>query len=141
MTKTNLNLDVASYEQVSDVLREAAEKFIDDSHMLEASWQDNAVGRTWRYVALCLIQAANKIDRKIWREIITRGQGRPTTFREESTMTDREKEDIELEYREIFDEKLYLFALINGKTATWMQEEIKAYRKRRDAEKEHGENP
>jgi hypothetical protein len=57
----NLNLDVASPEQVSAVLRAAAETYYDSHNELLAAWQQKYT--PWATIARILERAATEIDK------------------------------------------------------------------------------
>jgi hypothetical protein len=56
-----LNLDVAAPDQVSTVLRAAADAYIDSHNELLAAWQQPTT--PWATIARILNDAANRIDR------------------------------------------------------------------------------
>jgi phage terminase small subunit len=60
-----LDLDVATPEQVAEVLRDAASKFHESAVELSAAWQDKTAGAIWRQIAKILEQAADKCDRTV----------------------------------------------------------------------------
>jgi hypothetical protein len=64
----NLDLDVASPEQVARVLRAAAEQFAASASDLASAWQDKQVGRVWARLARELDRAALRAERILNQE-------------------------------------------------------------------------
>jgi len=61
----DLDLDVDAPDEVSQVLRDAAEAYHESAVDLESSWQDKGAGRPWTAIARILERAADQIDKKI----------------------------------------------------------------------------
>jgi hypothetical protein len=61
----DMNLDVDAPDEVSDVLRTAADKYYESAGELESSWQDKGAGRPWEIIAKILEHAADQIDKKV----------------------------------------------------------------------------
>ncbi len=61
----DLDLDVVAPDQVSKILRDAADSYLSDASDLDAAWQDKSAGRPWRLIAKVLEQAADRIDEKL----------------------------------------------------------------------------
>ena len=62
---TSINLDVAHPDEVSTVLRNAAEAYIDSASNLESAWQDKQAGAPWLKIARILERAADQIDKEL----------------------------------------------------------------------------
>jgi PHD/YefM family antitoxin component YafN of YafNO toxin-antitoxin module len=65
MASGKLDLDVDAPDQVTRVLRKAAEAYYDSASELESAWQEKAAGRPWTIIARILERAADQIDRKL----------------------------------------------------------------------------
>ncbi len=61
----DLDLDVDAPDNVSQVLRDAAEAYYESASELESAWQDKGAGRPWTVIAKILERAADQIDKKI----------------------------------------------------------------------------
>jgi len=59
----NLDLNVMSPDQVSRVLRNAADAFNQSASDLASTWQDDGAGRVWTELAKILESAADRADR------------------------------------------------------------------------------
>lgn len=66
---TDLNLDVASPEELPNVLRLAAQKFCEAHSELEGAWQDPNAGKVWSAFARILERAAASCDRAIAKHV------------------------------------------------------------------------
>lgn len=64
MSKT-LDLDVATPEEVAQVLRAAADKYGQSESDLQSAWQDEAAGRVWREFAKIFERAAASCDKAV----------------------------------------------------------------------------
>lgn len=60
-----LDLDVDAPEKVPQVLRMAADVFMDARAELQSAWQSRHAGKEWEKIALILRQAADKIDKAL----------------------------------------------------------------------------
>jgi hypothetical protein len=58
-----MNLNVMSPDQVSRVLRDAADAFNQSASDLASTWQDDNAGRVWLELAKILESAADRADR------------------------------------------------------------------------------
>jgi hypothetical protein len=58
-----MNLNVMSPDQVSRVLRDAADAFNESAFDLASTWQDDGAGRVWLELAKILESAADRADR------------------------------------------------------------------------------
>jgi acyl-CoA reductase-like NAD-dependent aldehyde dehydrogenase len=59
----NLDLNVMSPDQVSRILRNAADAFNESASDLASTWQDDGAGRVWLELAKILESAADRADR------------------------------------------------------------------------------
>jgi hypothetical protein len=65
---TKLNLDVASPDELVQVLRAAADRFADDACNLNAAWQDQS-GRVWMRIARELDRTAVRCEQIVNQEL------------------------------------------------------------------------
>jgi len=64
-----MDLDVATPEEVSEVLRAAADKFRESQSELQSAWQDRNAGRVWGEFAKILESAAAKCDAAVFKHV------------------------------------------------------------------------
>ena len=57
--------EASAPDEVSQILRNAADSYYEAASELEATWQDPNCGRPWAKIARILEQAADKIDKTI----------------------------------------------------------------------------
>ena len=60
-----LSLDVAAPDEVSDILRRAADAYRESQTELQSAWQDRSADSEWSKIARILESAAQKIDKII----------------------------------------------------------------------------
>jgi hypothetical protein len=63
------DLDVATPEEVSAVLRAVAEKYRESQGELQSTWQDQQAGRVWAKLAAILERAADQADKAVARYV------------------------------------------------------------------------
>lgn len=64
------NLDVSSPDQLSDVLRRAADAYLESAADLQADWQDGNAGRVWIELARVLNRAADAADKAVSKHFV-----------------------------------------------------------------------
>ncbi len=65
-----MNLNVMSPDQVSSVLRDAADAFNASASDLASTWQDDNAGRVWHELAKILESAADRADRACTKHFV-----------------------------------------------------------------------
>jgi len=60
-----LDLDVSNADEVSDVLRKAADTYYESAMELSSAWQSKSAGAPWIKIARILESAADKIDKTL----------------------------------------------------------------------------
>jgi hypothetical protein len=65
------NLDVATPEEVPQILRNVADSYRQSNSDLGAAWQDDSAGVIWSKLATILEQAAKSCDRLLDRQGMT----------------------------------------------------------------------
>jgi hypothetical protein len=69
MTQLDLDLDVATPEELPQVLRRAAEQFAQSESELQSAWTDPNAGRVWREFSKILERAAKSADKAIFDHV------------------------------------------------------------------------
>lgn len=63
-----IDLDVATPNEVSQVLRNAAQAYIESHSELQSAWSDPTAGRIWPKIAGALERAAKSVDNIVAKE-------------------------------------------------------------------------
>lgn len=71
MTTENrsLDLDVATPEEVSAILRRAAQQFYETRGELQSAWSDEHAGRVWSEFGKILDRAADACDKAVAKHV------------------------------------------------------------------------